>query len=174
MTQIIYVGGYANSGKSSTIKKFKELGIPAYSTSLALHDICTRLLKHTFKVKPKELVEESYCEYKDYKIMSNMFFGSLDRGYILNTAELNVRDFMISVAEEVLVPVVGREAFVLALMKKIKSDNHPLVVIETIGGDEYELTKRYAKAYGFSNSMNINCRLKGILSKNYGFTCTEN
>jgi hypothetical protein len=116
---IILIGGYARSGKSTSVQLLRDRGIPCYSTSASLYDTYARL---------KEVYPELHHLDPDNKQVS--------------------RQRMIALAEEVIVPVFGRESIVMACVKwleQVYEMGHETVAIETIGGNELELLERGLK-----------------------------
>ena len=57
------------------------------------------------------------------------------------------RERCITLAEAVLVPLLGREVFANAVMKQVQGSTARTVVIETVGGEEYKLFKSLTKAH---------------------------
>jgi len=107
--KIIIIGGYARSGKSTTVRILRNtFNIPCYSTSEVLHQVTNNLLTKTFdRPIPTDVNEK--------------------------------RALCISVAEDALVPVFGRQVFAQAVAAKALSDLSPVVAIESVGGEEYML-----------------------------------
>jgi len=100
---IIFVGGYARSGKTTVINYLEEhYQAEVLSGSRMIHQITDSLL--------------------DY-------FG-------LNSFRLK-REINKFIAESVLKKFLHPQIFALALAEKVKTSNSPLIVIESIGGDEF-------------------------------------
>jgi hypothetical protein len=112
MGTVLFIGGFSRAGKSTTIDYLKSQGIPCYSTSALLHQTYQNLYK-------SELLDSSHYWVED------------------NKPEL--RQELITLAESVLVPVFGREVFSHTVIRQANLSTAPLVVIETIGGEEFKL-----------------------------------
>jgi hypothetical protein len=112
MGTVLFIGGYSRTGKSETLKYLKSQGIPCYSTSALLHQVYQNLLDT----------------------------GMLDAKAIWDEEDKpELRRELTTLAEKVLVPVFGREAFSHTVIRQANLSSAPLVVIETIGGEEFKL-----------------------------------
>lgn len=112
MSIVLFIGGYARAGKQTALDYLKSLGIPCYSTSALLHQTYQNL-------------------YKTGLLQPNLYWGEE------NKPEL--RRELIVLAEEVLVPVFGREVFSHTVIRQVNLSTASLVVVETIGGEEFKL-----------------------------------
>jgi hypothetical protein len=141
---ILIICGFARTGKSTLVNELKEEDWSIASTSQVLDDICYRLLGILD-------VQDVNFEKKTGTVYSGRY-------------EYTPREFKINVAEEVIVPVFGREAIVKASFKGCYSSN---IVCESIGGDELDLLLNYIRRnYPASPVLVLNMRsaleLKGV------------
>jgi hypothetical protein len=109
---ILFIGGYARSGKGEILKYLKSQNIPCYSTSALLHQ--------TYQ----NLIEAGMLD-------SRCVWGEEDKP--------KLRQELITLAESVLVSVFGREIFSHTVIRQANLSPAPLVVVETIGGEEFKL-----------------------------------
>lgn len=150
MLKIVFVGGYARSGKSTLMKYLATKNCHCFSTSQYLDSVCEKELGEYWTdafvtkdtLKEKELVALTGKNYRTYKINK---------------------------AEKELVPKLGRlRALVIPVLTPLlKLSNSDFVAIETIGGKEFELMLDWIKNNVKSCQISlINCRspfeLKGV------------
>jgi hypothetical protein len=112
MGVVLFIGGYARTGKSEAISYLKSQEIPCYSTSDLLHQTYQNL-------------------YEGGLLYPNRYWGEDEKP--------ELRQELITLAESVLVPVFGREIFSHTVIRQANLSPAPLVVIETIGGEEFKL-----------------------------------
>lgn len=138
MSKIIFIGGYARAGKGSTLEILKKLGIPCYSTSVLLHQTYQRLIK---------------SKLKSFKRDFDMYDGN-------NKAEL--RQELITLAEDVLVPTFGREMFAHTVIRQANLDPAPIVAVETVGGEEFRLELEVISKEWVCWNIRRDSELKGV------------
>lgn len=138
MGTIIFIGGFSRSGKSSTLEILKKLGIPCYSTSALLHQTYQSLIK---------------AKLKSFKRDFNMYDDN-------NKDEL--RQELITLAEDVLVPVFGREIFAHTVIRQANLDPAPIVAVETVGGEEFRLGLEVIKEEWVCWNIRRDGELKGV------------
>jgi hypothetical protein len=117
---IILVSGYSRSGKSTTNRLFRSLGVPTFSTSELLDQILDKLSVKLNNYIPSVEESEANIDYKEIR-----------------------REKKIWLAEEILVPHIGRESFVYAIMRKVSETTENIIAIESIGGEEGKLFEDY-------------------------------
>jgi hypothetical protein len=138
MSKIIFIGGYSRAGKSSTLKILKNLEIPCYSTSALLHQTYQRLIK---------------AKLKSFKLDYEMYDGN-------NKAE--IRQELITLAEDVLVPTFGREIFAHTVILQANLDPAPIVAVETVGGEEFKLGLEVIEKTHVCWNIRRDSELKGV------------
>ena len=138
MGEIIFIGGYSRAGKTSTLNYLKTQGIPTYSTSALLHQTYRRLIE---------------AKLKSLKRDFNIYDGN-------NKAEL--RQELITIAEDVLVPVFGREIFTHTVIRQANLDPAPIVAVETVGGEEFRLGLEMIKKEWVCWNIRRDNELKGV------------
>lgn len=114
---IICIGGYARSGKTTTIEILESLGVPVFSASRFLHQVVEQAEKALWN--PFELYDD---------VMTD-------------------RAKCICMAEEILIPVFGRKLFAHAMYDGAISTPEETVAIETIGGQEFQEFKMLARGH---------------------------
>jgi hypothetical protein len=135
MGVVLFIGGYSRVGKSTTINYLKSQGIPCYSTSALLHQVYQNL-DITGLLSSRRAWDEE------------------------NKPEL--RQELITLAESVLVPVFGREIFSHTIIRQANLSTAPLVVIETIGGEEFKLGLEVIKKPYLCWNIRRDGELKGV------------
>ena len=138
MGKTIFIGGLARSGKSSTLEILKKLGIPCYSTSALLHQTYQKLIEAKLKSLKRD-------------------FEMYD---VNNKAEL--RQELITLAEDVLVPTFGREIFAHTVIRRANTDPAPIVAVETVGGEEFRLGLEVIKKEWICWNIRRDSELKGV------------
>lgn len=120
--KLIILGGYARSGKTTALDYLESKQVAAFSTSRLLHDATARFLEKATRLQLQEL--KLILLAKNQPILG-----------------VPPRDWLIHVAESVLVPVYGREnAFVEPVVRlALAALDQQSVVVESIGGVEFEL-----------------------------------
>lgn len=135
MNKIIFIGGYARSGKDETLKILENLGIPCYSTSSLLH-------KFYHNLYSTELIDQ-------------FFIPDL-------TDKPSFRNLLITLAEDVLVPTFGREIFAHTVIRQANLDPAPIVAVETVGGEEFRLGLEVIKKEWACWNIRRDSELKGV------------
>lgn len=127
--EIIIIGGFARSGKTETLKYLQDIyGYSVYSSSKKLHQVAAKLLNlHT----PKIPVEE-FAEMLKDKENGSVVFGN---------KEYESREFLIKIAEGILVPSFSRNLFPGAIIWELLNERPARAVIETIGGEEWSILR---------------------------------
>lgn len=122
---LIIINGYARSGKTTALEYFRDkYNYSVYSTSNYLHEVSARLLN---LYRPKVSIEE----FKN-------ILADKDNGVVIfGTQEYEVREFLVKIAEEVLVPVFSRKIFSSNIIWNLIKDRPKRAVVETIGGQEW-------------------------------------
>jgi hypothetical protein len=152
---ILVIGGYANSGKSTSIEHLSKL-VPVLSTSEKLYDVTADILINVLGFSyTKEEMKEILKNGKAAKIL--MFNSHEVPAYL----DISVRDLLIMIAEKCIVNNLGRQAFSGSVINDIPEDSQ-IVAIESIGGEEYKHLKALAEYKGF-NVLPINIRSSGEL-----------
>jgi hypothetical protein len=122
MKTILVIGGFAQSGKSSSLQFLRTQGIPTFSTSVLL-DKFIEALETTFGIPIPSPVEER-------------------------------RKHKIAAAEEVLVPIFSRQVFANQAGKDLMECESELVVVETIGCEEWKELQKAIAAQSMALSKN--------------------
>ena len=143
MAKILVVGGYARSGKSTLLEASKdvskELVVSYVSTSQTLDE-------HAWNIYAAAAAS---CGRRA-EFGSEQFI-SLLRSKADGILGFNSRQFKIDVAEKIIVPLFGRDAGIVKPtvdeMYKLYSQYARNVIIESIGGEEWEILERYLKGY---------------------------
>jgi hypothetical protein len=135
MGYVLFISGLARSGKTSTIDYLKSQGIPCLSTSVLLHQTYQNLIS-TGLLAPNHYWKES------------------------NKPQL--RKTLITLAEEVIVPVFGRESFAQTVIRQANEYPLPLVAVETIGGEEFKLGLETLEKPYFCWNIRREGELKGV------------
>lgn len=117
---IICIGGFSNSGKSTTVKILESLGVPVFSASRFLH-------------KAVDLANET--------------FFKADRPDPINYRWPTNRQQCITMAEEILVPTFGRRLFAHAMFDGVIESPERIVAIESIGEAEWEEFAKLARGH---------------------------
>ena len=120
-TLIVFLGGYANSGKTTAMRYLASQGLTCLSTSDILHKISTKVFPVNGRTKPQR------------------------------------RYLNILLAEDILKPYLGNNVFCNKIVEDVLDCDSDIIVIETIGGDEYRSIKSRLKD-SFSLFLNINLR----------------
>lgn len=139
MNTIIFICGYANSGKSSLLDKSKY---PSTSTSVVLDFVAARVEKYILGSD------------QPLDILSNRF----------KTKEIaGSRGKKIALAEGVLIPIFGRSLLVEKALSLMPEGD--VILFESIGGEELQLAQQIAYDLGYL-TLAINVRhpeeLKGV------------
>jgi hypothetical protein len=148
--KVIFLGGYARSGKTTTLEEFRKLGYPTFSTSQFLYQIVDSLFIELFGISNIPRKEE--CDSFSTTLRLNDRHGS-------RFAELHTtRSILTKLAENVIVPNIGREnAFIRPILESVKKVESPIVIIETLGGVEYNGFLNLLDQYNISLLGLINC-----------------
>jgi len=155
---VLFIGGYACSGKSTALKYLgKNYDCHILSTSAILHQVLTDIYS-VFGLKNIDTHDKD----------STLFFDALvvgDEDSLTTTRVVSShggkdgREILIDVAEKVLVKSFSRQVFALGVQTAYSqlphTDKPQLIVIETIGGLEYEKIRDWFLSMGFYTS-NIN------------------
>lgn len=123
MQKLIIICGYSNVGKTWVLDDLQRRGHQILSTSKVLDDFTARLVK---------IVDGSDIQKTIQQLLTK-------QGTVLNQPP---RQLKINLAENLIVPVFGREAIVQAALKKISLASEGLVFFESIGGEELILLVR--------------------------------
>jgi hypothetical protein len=132
---VLFIGGLPRSGKTTTIDYLKSQGIPCYSTSALLHQTYQNLDITGLLASRRAWDEENKPE---------------------------LRQELITLAESVLVPVFGREVFSHTVIRQANISSAPLVVVETIGGEEFKLMAEVLRKPYFCWNIRREGELKGV------------
>lgn len=128
---IVYLGGYARSGKSSLIEELRNRGYSCFSTSEILHEVASR-----------------FCLSFYLPVFFRHKTEKFDLGYSFFPCIKTGREWLITLAEDVLVPVFGRELFAHTASKRAIACDTPLVFIEAFNNEEQNLMSWYAQNIG--------------------------
>jgi hypothetical protein len=154
--KVIFLGGYARSGKTTTLEEFRKLGYPTFSTSQFLYQIADSLFLELFGVSNIPRKEE--CD---------SFFTTLRLNdiHVSRFADLHTtRSVLTKLAENVIVPNIGREnAFIRPILESVKKVESSIVIIETLGGEEYKGFLNLLGQYNINLLGLINCERTGQL-----------
>jgi hypothetical protein len=134
MKTILVMGGFARSGKTSSLSILQNLGISYFSTSILLDNFIEKLEKE-FNIPIPEEVE-------------------------------NRRQHKIKAAENVLVPIFGRQVFSITAARAAMEAEDSLVTIESIGGEEWDLIAKAIGDIAYSNMINYRIHRFNVRSKN--------
>lgn len=146
---IVFLGGYARSGKTTALSYFKSQGIPTFSTSDILHQqasIMFDILGTDAKRYPgtKDLSKD-----KDAELMVSVKTG--DTSFKVAPS---MRDILIAIAESTrsLVP----DFYVQQLVEEIyRYEGVSLAIVETVGGSEFGYIQEYLEDDYTTYSLNI-------------------
>jgi hypothetical protein len=145
---VLFVGGYARSGKSTLMKVLRDWNFTTASTSQYLDSIC----------------ESDMVTKTGDKSWLNTFASKsllLEKKLVEITGH-TFRSYKINKAEEEIVPNLGRLNGLIkpSLEPVIKLLGKSPIAIETIGGDEYNLMLDYLRQNQEQeiDIININCR----------------
>lgn len=147
----VLISGYARAGKTSIIS---ELGHNVYSTSKYLDLVCSGMLvgselqNSTDWPELYRTVELNHKYVKDFQSKNE---NIAPPGY-------TIRSFKIMVAEDIIVPLYGRERGLIIPTLWVVDYNAPVIYIETIGGEEAECIKNHLPNHKI---IPINIRSKG-------------
>lgn len=137
--KLLVIGGFSKTGKSSAINYLKEVhGAEVVSTSAMLH-----------------AVSSAFNHWDSYEI-------DKDDPITINGVEYSTyRNYLIWLAEEVLVPIFGREIFgITAAIKAVKAlEEKDCVVVESVGGEEYEFFEKHLHSFDTSDVSKVNINL---------------
>lgn len=149
---IIFVGGFARSGKTTTLKRLKRLGYTILSTSQYLDLVCEKDLESCWKGK---LAKKTIADEK-------LFYDLTGK---------TMREYKIDKAENQIVPNLGRyEGIIKPTLQPLLTSSSSKFAIETIGGEEFLLMQRFLQENitGYK-CRRLNCRslieLKGVDSR---------
>jgi hypothetical protein len=128
---VICLHGYANSGKTTFLDYCKtKYNVPSVSTSVLLHLFAEKLMFNL-----------AGGEYDSWD-KSNTIAVTINDG---TEVTFTNRDFLIMIAEEVLVASLSRQILAQSAACLVGESNARCLIYETIGGDEFEM---------FANTMN--------------------
>jgi hypothetical protein len=137
MPKVYLVGGYARSGKTTLLKQAKEACHLVASTGQELYEIAARayLAFHSEVFEPSE-------ENIQWAIK---FLQQHKEEPLPGFEHLSGRQFVILMAENVIVPAFGRSVFVKRAATKVRDfilsngDNTKDCFVETVGGEEFQI-----------------------------------
>ncbi len=138
---LVFLGGYANAGKSTAVKWFRKQGIEVFSSSELLHDHIENMMGRL-----------------------HTYFDSYDRSGStqLNNLTIPHRDFMIALAEATR-QIIDGEIYMKGVMGQAIASKSELVVVETVGGHEYEIGLKMAREQKDLQLVNVNIRMHSEL-----------
>ena len=145
MINLVIYSGYANSRKTNTINPIlRELGYTVFSTSDVLSDIVDNYFKAFYDTNFDSQDKNSSYIFELEKTYN-------ESTYQVRKCELSRRELKIKFAEEVLIPIFGRELLARQVADRAKEvlDNNQLAAIETIGGDEFDCLIDNLRGYLF-------------------------
>lgn len=119
----IIVCGYARAGKTTFLAKQPY---PVLSTSVVLDELC------------KAVITNLTSGYSHTGFDINSFLKDKEGTHLGKDG----RDFKITMAEKVIVPILGRQTLVNTVFKDIPQDGG-VKIIESIGGEELSLIIQY-------------------------------
>jgi hypothetical protein len=153
---VVIVGGYGRSGKTSLLREIAK-DYPVFSTSQYLDAVCSALLE-----SGKPLSADTFMQYH-YGLMdeSGKYISMLQNKndeLCLSLCGQTCRQLKIYVAEQIIVPYVGRDVgIVQPTIRKLLESQGRIRFLESIGGDEYVLAKQALIAEGFE-TLAVNIR----------------
>jgi hypothetical protein len=168
--KVIFLGGYARSGKTTTLEEFRKLGYPTFSTSQFLYQIADSLFIELFgisNIPRKEECESFFTTLRLNDIHVSRFaelhtIGLNDRQYSVFEELHTTRSVLTKLAENVIVPNIGREnAFIRPILESVKKVESSIVIIETLGGEEYKGFLNLLGQYNINLLGLINCERTG-------------
>jgi hypothetical protein len=142
---VVLIGGYSRSGKTSFLSELVKNGVEVASTSWYLDLVCSSLLMHG--TTGPEISKDWAKLYEDFllgKVKKDAsLVGTLqkkdDKALAQFSLGLSCRGFKIHIAENVIVPSQGRYVgLVLPTLAHVAPDKEDYVV-ETLGGEEGEM-----------------------------------
>lgn len=140
--ELIFVGGYSQSGKTTLLKGLLDLGEAVVSTSQVLDGLLVSKLKTEGRKESIEVLTQLIRDKDDVSL-----------GF-------NARQAKIDMAECIIVPNLGRGALIRATLAK-RPSTAELVFFETIGGEELLLALEEAFSLGYRTFSAINLRREG-------------
>jgi hypothetical protein len=119
MKKIIVMGGFSNSGKTTSLKILEKIGWQTASTSKLLHTFTQNIVR---SLTGEEI--DTYDRNATFKGMTT-------------------RQLLIHMAREQFEPVFGRSAFVAGVVEQLINGDSPLnqYVVECFHAEEYELLR---------------------------------
>lgn len=146
----VYLTGYARTGKTTLLTELKGRNWLVVSSSEILHKVTEKVLK--------EFNPELYDKY--------MAIPDKDADLAYRKGKpISKRDMLIMVAEEILVPMFGREIFALGVAKAAASGlegHHVGCIIESIGGEELSLIASHKPHKGYHSFHVVHTHTDGI------------
>lgn len=137
--KLLVIGGYSKAGKTSSINYLENVhGAVVVSTSAMLHAVSSKLNGwNSYDIDKSHPISINGVKYPTY------------------------RDYLIWLAEEVLVPIFGREIFgITAAIRAISGlEDSDLVVVESVGGEEYEFFERHLSFLDTSDVVKVNVNI---------------
>lgn len=134
--KLLVIGGYSKAGKTSSINYLENVhGAVVVSTSAMLHAVSSKLNGwNSYDIDKSHPISINGVKYPTY------------------------RDYLIWLAEEVLVPIFGREIFgITAANKAVRGlEDNDLVVVESVGGEEYEFFEKHLSFIDTSDATKVN------------------
>lgn len=144
MHEILFIGGFAQSGKSTTLKLLKEnYDCEVFSSSVLLH----KILQDIFSVLGLDDINTHKKEdilFFDCLLLDPSISTIVPHVLASSKSGRTIRDVLIGVAEKVLVKHFTRRIFAEGVALKLRnflgfnSQFKGIIVIETIGGVEYQ------------------------------------
>lgn len=157
MVNIVFLGGYSNSGKSTLARNLVKLeDWTVISTSDMLYSFLGKMLNTLTGYE----TDAGYCErlihqFKREERAFEFIVNDEAEQTGFGSHELTGRELLVTAAEEWLVPTFGREIFAHAAVKAAAKASTPYALIETIGGDEYHSMITLAKGLWYAEDVNI-------------------
>lgn len=145
---IIFLGGYAESGKTEFIKIARANNYLCFSSSELLHEVYKKI----------------FLRFNGFPIITTDKTRNIFTYTMANSVKelISLRTDLIFLAEQILTKVFSRSIFASAIMEKmlnIDLTKNQISIIETIGGEEYEkfifLCRLY---YPDAKILNLNIR----------------
>jgi hypothetical protein len=133
---IVFVGGYARSGKTTALSYLAEQGYGTVSTSAILYEFAANLFSGITDWKTDEATKVLADKSSSFEISFTAYHGR-EENCSSFSGFFPHRKFIIALAEDVLVKTFGRQIFArTATIRALQSDS-PLVFVETVGGEEF-------------------------------------
>lgn len=157
---IVFLGGYARSGKTTALSYFKSQGIPTFSTSDILHQQASTMFEMLSSNAKRYPGTKGLSQDKGAEVTINVKTGC---GSTSLEIAPSMRDILIAVAESTR--TLDPNFYVQQVVKQVRCCKEgKLAIVETVGGSEFEALIGTLEADYTSYYLNIRREgeLKGV------------